>query len=175
MATSLSATSPLSTPSTTLNNASTLEQPSVTTSWYPLVLANVTTIYTPPASCLATTTLLSNTLYLGYNERLGGDKKCLPKWDGFSSYTRLAWTSTVTADATAASESVEVVHTATTEVLLGDSTIANEASITELSDWWPPAAPVTTLNPGRLYYEARLWMISPGLCPQGYAYVTASA
>ena len=118
----------------------------------------LTTLWTPPASCLSSTTFWGASFFIGYQSGAGGDLRCYP-----------SIVPTPTQTDPAASLNVPI----TTAPLVATLTTTGSESLyvtitgytTIYSDIGAPPTPQPTLYPYPTFYY------SPGICPSGYAYV----
>jgi hypothetical protein len=127
-----------------------------------VTLGPLTTVWTPPASCLSTTTQWGDwysAFFLGYQPNLGVDADCFP------SHKPTATASATTAPLVAIS-SVTTGPTPTTFV-----TITGYTTVTPTpTDVNNPAQPLLTT---RSNYDWHAAYYSPGICPSGYTYAVS--
>lgn len=128
--------------------------------WYTLVSQGaLTTQWTPPSSCLATTTLWGSYrgYFLGFHEQVGIDLDCYPSL--LSQQTASVTTSPL------------IVTGTTTEA----STTKPYVTITGFTTYTPSITltktPFFPSSPGGLVSDIAFY--SPGVCPSGYSYAVS--
>jgi hypothetical protein len=114
----------------------------------------LTTLWTPPASCLSTTTYWGASFFIGYQSDAGGGLQCYPsivptptKSDGL--HVPVTTSPLIATGTTTGSDTLYVTIT-------GYTTIYSDIS--------SPPTPQTSLYPYATFYY------SPGICPSGYTY-----
>ncbi|KAF1812663.1 hypothetical protein P152DRAFT_345454 [Eremomyces bilateralis CBS 781.70] len=121
-----------------------------------VTLGALNTQWTPPSSCLSTTTLWGSSYFLGFQSTIGLDSECIP--NAFATPTESIVTSALIQITTDTNEPTPSTYATIT----GYTTLTPSATRTALGQLMPASEIISSVG----YY-------SPGVCPSGYTYAAS--